>query len=65
MIQGLPAGCQMVFNLYAIEGYSHQEIAGMLGISEGTSKSQYSRAKELLRDQLQTEANKVKYGKRG
>lgn len=65
MIQNLPTGCQMVFNLYAIEGYNHQEIASLLGINEGTSKSQYSRAKELLREQLKSEANKVKYGKRG
>ena len=48
MIQKLPKGCQTVFNLYAIEGYQHHEIAEMLGISEGTSKSQYSRAKQLL-----------------
>ena len=41
MVRELPAGCQSVFNLYAIEGYQHNEIAQMLGISEGTSKSQY------------------------
>ena len=44
MIQSLPDGCRLVFNLFAIEGYNRKEIAGMLGISEGTSKSQYSRA---------------------
>lgn len=41
-----------MFNLYAIEGYKHQEIAQMLGISEGTSKSQLSRAREMLQNQI-------------
>ncbi len=45
----LPEGARMVFNLYAVEGYNHREIAEMLGISEGTSKSQYSRAKSLMK----------------
>lgn len=49
-IQSLPTGCQTVFNLFAIEGYSHKEIAKLLGVSEGTSKSQYSRAKTILRE---------------
>lgn len=48
IIQTLPTGFRTVFNLYAIEGYSHKEIAEMLNISEGTSKSQYSRAKTHL-----------------
>lgn len=48
IIQTLPPGFQTVFNLYAIEGYSHKEIGDLLGISEGTSKSQYSRAKAHL-----------------
>jgi len=52
MIQDLPLGCQVIFNLYAIEGYTHKEIAGKLDISEGTSKSQYSRAKSLLQIKL-------------
>ncbi len=47
-IQTLPPGFRTVFNLYAIEGYSHKEIADILNISEGTSKSQYSRAKTHL-----------------
>ena len=50
MIQQLPVGFRTVFNMYAIEGYSHKEIADMLGISEGTSKSQYSRAKVHLQN---------------
>ena len=48
IIQTLPTGFRTVFNLYAIEGYTHKEIGDMLGISEGTSKSQYSRAKTYL-----------------
>ncbi|MGQ0828833.1 MAG: RNA polymerase sigma factor [Bacteroidota bacterium] len=48
IIQTLPAGFRTVFNLYAIEGYSHKEISEMLDISEGTSKSQYFRAKAYL-----------------
>lgn len=54
IIGTLPDGCRMVFNLYAIEGYLHHEIAGLLGISESTSKSQYIRAKQLLQTKLKT-----------
>ncbi len=61
LVQSLPDGCRLVFNLYAVEGYGHQEIGELLGISEGTSKSQYNRAKNLLRAKLETV--KVKYGK--
>jgi RNA polymerase sigma-70 factor (ECF subfamily) len=53
IIQQLPPGFRTVFNMYAIEGYSHKEIAEQLGISEGTSKSQYSRAKTHLQSMLQ------------
>ena len=56
MIQSLPQGCQIVFNLFAIEGYSHKEIAEMLGISEGTSKSQFARAKSLLQAKILKES---------
>lgn len=52
LIGRLPTGCRTVFNLYAVEGYQHHEIAEMLGISEGTSKSQYSRARHLLQKML-------------
>ena len=52
LVQALPEGYRTVFNLYAIEGYAHAEIAERLGISEGTSKSQLSRAKELLRQRI-------------
>jgi len=54
LIDNLPDGYRMVFNLYAVEGYKHQEIAGMLGISEGTSKSQLSHARKLLQQQILT-----------
>jgi RNA polymerase sigma-70 factor (ECF subfamily) len=52
LIEELPSGYRMVFNLYAIDGYSHQEIAEQLGISENTSKSQLSRARALLQRRL-------------
>ncbi len=53
IIQSLPDGYRVVFNMFAIEGYSHKEIAETLGVSENTSKSQYSRARALLRDKLE------------
>lgn len=53
LIQKLPVGCRTVFNLYEIEGYSHQEIADMMQISVGTSKSQLSRAKVILREMIE------------
>jgi RNA polymerase sigma factor (sigma-70 family) len=52
LISELPAGYRIVFNLYAIDGYSHQEIAAQLGISENTSKSQLSRARAHLQRSL-------------
>ena len=51
-ITELPDGYRMVFTLYALEGYDHEEIGDILGITEATSKSQYSRAKSKLRDML-------------
>ncbi|MCC8171513.1 MAG: sigma-70 family RNA polymerase sigma factor [Parabacteroides sp.] len=48
LIQQLPAGFRAVFNLFAIEGYSHKEIGEMLHITESTSRSQYTRARQLL-----------------
>ena len=53
VLNELPAGYRMVFNLYAIEGYKHKEIAEILGIDTNTSKSQYSRAKAVLRCKLE------------
>jgi len=52
LIMEMPYGYKMVFSLYVIEGYSHQEIAEMLEINEGTSKSQLSRAKSYLRERI-------------
>ncbi|HVT84526.1 MAG TPA: RNA polymerase sigma factor [Chitinophagaceae bacterium] len=52
LIQQLSPGYRTVFNMYVIEGYSHKEIGEMLGISEGTSKSQLSRAKVILQEMV-------------
>jgi RNA polymerase sigma-70 factor (ECF subfamily) len=54
LIQQLSPGYRTVFNLYVIEGYSHKEIAEMIGISEGTSKSQLARAKSILQNIIRT-----------
>ena len=51
-IRELSPGYRTVFNMYAIEGYTHKEIAARLGISEGTSKSQYSGARRILQQKL-------------
>jgi RNA polymerase sigma-70 factor (ECF subfamily) len=48
LIRQLPTGCQIIFNLHAVEGYTHVEIGEMLGIHEGTSRSQYSRARSIM-----------------
>ena len=60
MIHSLPAGYRTVFNLHAIEGYKHREIAEMLKISEGTSKSQYSRARQMMVEKLKKNHEKEK-----
>lgn len=52
IIQQLSPGYRMVFNLYAIDGYSHREIAEIVGITEGASKSQLSRARTILKEQV-------------
>ena len=56
LIQALPPGYRTVFNLFAIEGFPHKEIADMLGISENTSKSQFMKARAYLRRLLPKEA---------
>ncbi len=61
MIDNLPFGCKMVFNLFAVEGYKHHEIAVMLNISEGTSKSQLAYARKLLQQMLESD-KKRQYG---
>jgi len=52
-ISELPKGYRLIFNMHAIEGYSHGEIARMLNIKEGTSRSQFAHAKQLLQDKIQ------------
>ncbi len=54
----LSEGYRTVFNLYAVEGFSHKEIANHLGITESTSKSQFSRAKAILRNVISNKAKK-------
>lgn len=61
LIDGLPEGYKMVFVMYAIEGYNHYEIAKMLEISEGTSKSQLFKARKMLQQKIK-EINKTNYG---
>lgn len=60
LVQQLSPGYRTVFNMYVVEGYTHKEIAEMLGISEGTSKSQLSRAKLILQDMVQQYLEKRK-----
>ncbi|MFL9482165.1 RNA polymerase sigma factor [Chitinophagaceae bacterium LWZ2-11] len=51
-IKALPEGCRQIFSLYVFEDYSHRDIAETLGISESTSKSQYHRARQLLKERI-------------
>lgn len=55
LLQRLPTGYRIVFNMYAIEGFSHKEIAEHLGIAEGTSKSQLAKARKALREKLEVQ----------
>jgi RNA polymerase sigma-70 factor (ECF subfamily) len=59
MINELSPGYKAVFNMHVIEGYSHKEIADMLGINEGTSKSQLARAKTVLKKMVESRLNKT------
>ena len=52
LVNTLPDGCRLVFNLFVVEGYNHSEIAAMMNISEGTSRSQLHHAKYLMREKL-------------
>jgi RNA polymerase sigma-70 factor (ECF subfamily) len=61
MIQQLPEGYRVVFNMYVLEGYSHQEIAETLEITVGTSKSQLFKAKRMLRRQLEVQIQQEVY----
>lgn len=58
-IDALPQGYKLVFNLYEIEGYKHQEIANMLNISVSTSKTQLFKAKKTLQQQFQSKKNRT------
>ena len=51
-IKALPDGCREIFNLFVVEDFSHKEIATQLGVSESTSKSQYHRARQLLKERI-------------
>ena len=62
LIQSLPDGCRVIFNMYVMDGYSHKEISKMLEISTGTSKSQLARARELLKSKL-GKGSEVNYGR--
>lgn len=57
LVMTLPAGFRTVFNMYAIEGYSHKEIAQMLGITETTSRTQFSRARAWLQNKIKEREN--------
>lgn len=52
LVNSMPEGYRMIFNLYAVEGFTHREIAEQLGLSEGTSKSQFSKARKWLQSRL-------------
>lgn len=58
LVQQLSPGYRTVFNMYVVEGYTHKQIADILGISEGTSKSQLSRAKIILQEMVKTHLEK-------
>lgn len=60
LVRQLPPGYQAIFNLHAIEGYTHVEIGKILGINEGTSRSQYARARALLISWLDTQSVELK-----
>lgn len=62
MIQELSPGYRQVFNMYVIEGYSHKDIGEILGISEGTSKSQLARAKGILKKMVEQKLNDTSSG---
>ena len=59
MINGLPGGYRMVFNLYVFEGMSHQEIAGIMDFTVSTSKSQLSKARKMLRKKIEEKQKKM------
>ncbi len=62
LVRSLPDKYRLVFNLFAIEGYTHKEVAEMLGITEVTSRSQFMRARQMLREMV-NEEYKIRYEK--
>jgi len=60
LIRQLPDGYQLIFNLHAVEGYSHVEISKLLGITDGTSRSQYARARALLITWIKKNESEIK-----
>src|SRR3990170_6973976 len=60
LVRQLPTGYQTIFNLHAVEGFTHVEIGAMMGINEGTSRSQYARARALLIEWLTTQQIAIK-----
>ena len=63
LISALPSGYRVVFNLHAIDGYSHKQIAELLGIKESSSRSRLARARKLLQAKLNVTSKKQAYGK--
>ena len=63
LISELPHGYRVVFNLHAIDGYSHQQIAELLGIKESSSRSRLARARKMLQAKLKVTSKKQAYGK--
>ena len=64
IVMQLPVGYRTIFNLFAVEGYSHKEIAELMGITESTSKSQFSKARAKLKQAIEQQ-NIIAYGKLG
>jgi len=62
LVRQLPTGYQTVFNMHAVEGYTHVEIGEILGINEGTSRSQYMRARNLLINWIEKHSVESKLG---
>jgi len=62
LVRQLPTGYQTIFNLHAVEGFTHVEIGKMLGINEGTSRSQYARARGLLISWIEKQSTENKTG---
>ena len=63
LVQELAPGYRTVFNLYAVEGYTHKEIGKRLGISEGTSKSQFAMARKILREKIDEQTKDISLNK--